>query len=230
MSRMPAMLLLLLISLPSVVRGLDDWVELTASCGNGATAPNLTATMLVTSELTASWVGWVVDRTTIGACEPAVQVNGPHAFPATLTSVAFSDPTVVPGRAYQYRIRAVDAAGNRFYLGWGGGDFPPAFYETAYVTCGNAVAVRGNLVRSGGRIDIVPCADQCWLPILLLAFLPAELETYIDTVEVVELRGTLADEFEGPYLDGITGWSTPGVCGNVATVPVSWGAVKSTYR
>jgi len=227
---MPAIILLFLLSLPSVVFGLDDWVELTASCGDGAAVPTLTATMQVTSELTASWVGWVVDRTTIGVCEPAVQVNGPHAFSAVRTSIGFSDPTVVAGRAYEYRIRAIDAAGNRFYLGWGGGDFPPAFYETAYATCGDAVAVRGTLVHAGGRIGIVPCAGQCWLPILLLADLPTQLEILIDTVVVVELRGALGDNFEGPYLGSITGWSIPSGCGSVGTEPVSWGALKATYR
>jgi len=230
MSRMSAIILLFLMSLPSVVLGVDDWVELTANCAEGATVPTLTATMQVTSELTASWVGWVVDRTTIGVCEPAVQVNGPHAFSATRTTVGFSDPTVVAGRAYQYRIRAVDASGNRFYLGWGGGDFPPAFYETAYVTCGNAAAVRGNLVHAGGRTGIVPCAGQCWQPILLLADLPTQLEMFIDTIVVVELSGALGDNFEGPYLGSITGWSIPVGCGIVATEPVSWGAVKATYR
>jgi hypothetical protein len=173
---MSGILLLFVMSLPSVVVGLDDWAELTAGCGGGTTAPNLTATMQVTSELTATWVGWVVDRTTIG------------------------------------------------------GYFPSAYYETAHITCGTGAAVRGNLVHAGGRIGIVPCAGQCWLPILLLADLPAELEPFIDTIAVVELRGALGDNFEGPYLGSITGWSIPSGCGTVATEPVSWGAVKATYR
>ncbi|MBE0564536.1 MAG: hypothetical protein IH621_01145 [Krumholzibacteria bacterium] len=52
--------------------------------------------------LAAAWVGWVVIRTTVGMCEPAVLVHGPVAFPAEgRQPYPFFDPNDQPGLAYE---------------------------------------------------------------------------------------------------------------------------------
>ena len=203
-----------------------DQATLTAESDGSST--QLVVTIGVTSALPESWVGWVVDRTTLGVCEPVVQVRAPAAFPATVETYRFHDSTFAADRAYKYRIRAVDAQGNRDYLGYGG-SFPPAYYQTAYAMYGNAVAVRGQLTGSAQDAHLEPCAGQCWEPVMVFG-LPSALRVFVNSGVVMDLRGTLADEFEGPYLTDITGWTLRADCGLVADEAVSWGAVKAIYR
>ena len=106
----------------------------------------------------------------------------------------------------------------------------PGYYQSAFSTCEGAPAVRGRLTELGWAAGIEVCEDQCWLPLSFISELPAELEPLVGTTAVVELRGLLGDEFEGPYLGNVTSWVIMGACGTVPTEAESWGGIKSTYR
>ncbi len=204
-----------------------DSATLTSLCSG--TTPQLTVQLDIVNTLPSEWTGWVVERTAIGACEPVATVYGPEAFPSGAQVYSFGDGSAGAGMAYMYRMRAVDAGGNRYYFGTAG-TFSPGYYQTAFTTCGDAVAVRGSLTSGGMPYGIQVCEGQCWLPLSFVSELPAELEPLVDTTAVIELHGTLADEFEGSYLASVTSWTILGDCGVVPTTPGTWSGLKATYR
>ncbi|MBE0564537.1 MAG: hypothetical protein IH621_01150 [Krumholzibacteria bacterium] len=111
-----------------------------------------------------------------------------------------------------------------------GGPLPPAYYQSAYTACGDAVVVRGRLVGGTWMTGVEVCPDQCWVPVQFVSELPAAPEPLVGTAAVVELRGTLTDEIEGPCVTGVTRWTVLPDCGTVPAVPGNWSGLKAAYR
>ena len=204
-----------------------NWAELTSACGSFAV--ELTAELDIVTELPAAWIGWVVTRVALGVCEPVTVVHGPVPFPDGARTYQFTDPSAETSRAYAYRLMAVDAAGNRSYVG-SGGNFPPGYYQSAYATCEDAIAFRGRLLGSDLMPSTEPCEDQCWPLLSFVSGLPEVLQPLVGTSAIVELRGPLDDEFEGTYLAEVTGWNVLADCGTVPEAGRSWSALKAGYR
>jgi hypothetical protein len=204
-------------------------VSLSAS-GAGASV-SVSVYLDVGGTLPSEWVGWVVDRTTIGICEdPRIQIGDSKPFPVGAQSYVLTDNLAVQGVTYKYRIYAIDAQGTRYYLP-GYTEWPPAYYHFDYGSIGDngGVAV-GNLVDLGWTTGVVVCGGECWDPISFISELPAELEPLVGTLVTVRFTGTIAAEFEGPYIAAITGWSVVSGCSPVPTVEIGWGGLKALYR
>jgi hypothetical protein len=203
--------------------------SLTATCG--VASVDLDVNFIINTEMPEHWAGWVIDRSSLGVCEPTARVVGPEAFPSGQASFSFVDGTAVPGQAYRYRMVPVDAQGATLH--WDHPDydyfFPPAYLMIDRTTCDNALAVRGRLIDSGWTTRIERCEGQCW-EWLDSIDLPDELMPLIGTDVVVELWGTLLDDFEGAYLVDVTSWAVRPDCGVVATETTTWSEIKARFR
>lgn len=204
--------------------------SLNAACAGYSV--ELSVTLNILTELPENWAGWVIDRSSIGLCGPTARVVGPEVFPSGYAAYQFVDNTAVPGQAYRYTMRPVNDQGA--VLSWYHPDydqfFPPVYIMIDRTTCFDAPAVRGRLIDMSWTVGIEVCEGQCWDPLAFISELPAALLPLVGTDAVVELRGTLADDFEGPYLTNITGWTLLPGCGSVSTAPDSWSGVKGRFR
>ncbi len=111
---------------------VPNFVQVRAS-GQGGSI-NITVDLDIGGTLPPEWVGWVVDRTTIGVCDqPVVQIGVSTPFPTGAQNYSLGDNTAEPGITYKYRLFAVDAAGTRHSLP-GYTEFPPAYYHFDYAS------------------------------------------------------------------------------------------------
>jgi hypothetical protein len=191
---------------------------------------DIVVTMRTGDDLPAEWVGWVIDRSTIGVCGPEVEIVSVQPFPGAEQTMTFSDASAQDSRTYEYQVFAVDAAGDRHYLGsppaW-----PPAYYHFDYASANNdAPVAEGTLTDLYWTAGIELCEGHCWEWISFVSGLPAELEPYIDSGVVVRLHGEIDAEFEGPYISTVTGYTIVGDCSPVGNEARSWSALKSLFR
>jgi len=181
--------------------------------------------------LPTDWTGWIVDRSTVGNCaDPVVQVGEVMEFPASHLATVLHDYSAEAGITYMYRLFAVDALGGRHALP-GLPDWPPGYYFFDYASVSSdGVVAEGTLVDLGWSTSVATCAGGCWTYVAFISDLPPELTPFVGTELVIRLFGTLAAEFEGPYVEQVTGWEYMLDCAPVATLEKSWGAVKAQYR
>jgi hypothetical protein len=223
-------ILMIALTTSAAAQGAANDALLDAACVGSSV--ELTVGFDIRTDLPEHWAGWVIDRTSIGVCEPTARVVGPEAFPSGEASLSFVDASAVPGQAYAYAMRPVDAQGSTLFW-WIPDDmdfFPPAYYQIDRTTCFDAPAVRGRLIDLGWSVGIEVCEGQCWTMLAFISELPAELAPLVGTDTVVELRGTLADEFEGPYLAEVTGWRILPDCSVVATTATTWSGIKARFH
>jgi hypothetical protein len=181
--------------------------------------------------LPQEWVGWVIDRTTIGICEePEIQIGDSTPFPVGEQSFVRTDNSVEYGVTYKYRIYAIDAEGVRYYLP-GFTEWPPGYYHFDYASIDDSGYVaEGTLVDMGWTTGIVICEGSCWEYVSFISGLPAELAPLVGTPATIRLTGVIDAEFEGPYVSSITSWSVVSGCSPVSTVEMNWGGLKALYR
>ena len=233
--KLMAMLLTLACLLPAAGPAraqVPNFVEVTA-LGLGS-QNRVVVEMYVGAQLPAEWVGWVVDRTTLGVCgDEVLQLGEVTPFPevgAAPAEYGLDDHLAAEDLTYQYRLYAVDAAGTRHYLP-GFTEWPPAYYHFDYASRNNdGFVAEGTLTDLGWTRGIDLCPDHCWAYLSFISELPGELEAYVGTEMVVRLRGQLDAEFEGPYVSEVTGWSLQGSCEPVGAEAVSWDGLKARYR
>lgn len=181
--------------------------------------------------LPTEWVGWVVDRSTIGNCdEPTIQLGETTPFPGGEGSYVLNDVLAEPGTTYKYRIFAVDADGVRHYLP-GYTEWSPGYYQFDYASLWDqGYVAEGQLVDLGWTAGIEICQDYCWEYLSFISELPEELMPYVGTSATVQLIGEIDAEFEGPYITQISSWSIVSGCSSVSTAELSWSGLKALYR
>ena len=196
----------------------------------GAASIQIDVALDIGGTLPSSWVGWVVDRRTIGLCEPEARVGDVTPFAAGPHTYQLNDADVTGDVTYCYRVFAVDDQGGRHYLGMPP-EFPPGYYHDAYASLGGGGKVaRGVLVDLGWTLGINVCPGFCWEPVAFISGPPPELAAEVGSGAVVMIRGSLTNEFEGPYIQEVTDWFFAGECGTLPATPASWGGLKAIYR
>ena len=177
------------------------------------------------------WTGWILNRTSIGICEPDFRVGNVRQFEAGPHSYSIEDPTAQAGVTYKYRVYAVDDQLTKYSLG-APPAFPPAYYHDDYATpSGTAAVARGTIVDLGWTYGVELCPDECWEWISFISSAPPSLAALAGTGIPVEIFGRIDNEFEGPYISSVSAWSTSDdACGPVSNEPGSWGALKANYR
>jgi hypothetical protein len=89
---------------PVSASGVGGSIDITVDLDIGGTLP-------------AEWVGWVVDRNTIGVRDqPELQIGNAVPFSFGASNHVLTDNTAEIGITYMYRIFAVDADGSRHIL------------------------------------------------------------------------------------------------------------------
>lgn len=217
---------ILMFLVAAVAVGQTNTAVVTAACGDAGV--DLVVDLSITEPLPSTWVGWVVERMTIGPCDAMHRVYGLEGFPAGAGSLEFSDATAVPGLAYKYLILAVDDQGNRHDLLEP--DFADPWTAVDYTTCGHPAVVRGSLHGDATQAWMFVCMSDCWEYISYVEDVPAGLAPYLNTGDHVELRGALHFGPSGPYITDITGWALLDGCATVTDVPASWSGAKARFR
>ncbi len=204
--------------------------DVLVTASSTGSAINISVDLDIGGTLPAEWVGWVVDRNAIGDCDqPVVQIGGMTPFPSGAQSYLLTDGTARPMTTYMYRIYAVNAAGERFYLP-GYTDFPPGYYQFDYASLANGYVAEGQLVDLGWGLGITVCPDGCWQFLAFISDPPADLLQLAGTEVTVKISGQLDAEFEGPYVSEVTGWETISGCSPVENLETTWGSLKALYR
>ena len=222
MVRSLMLLLAPLLCLAGVAHAIND-IEINASCVPGQI--HVSIVLLINDPLPADWVGWVLLRQTLGSCAEPVEITPVYPFPAVAGTWHVYDAPPHPDLHQRYVVRAVDTEGAYRYLTLP--DFPPGYYATDYAGCGSGPAARGTVTDLGYTLGLDVCDEGCWLPMSFLSGYPADLAYHIG--EVVDIYGSIEDEFEGPYIM-VDGYAVVGECGPVSIRPQSWGAVRRSYR
>jgi hypothetical protein len=195
----------------------------------------------------ALYDGVVLKREAIGVCEPAEFIPS-DPMPLTLLPYSGSTFTVEAsatfdapkaGVAYRYTPYGVlpDGSFESIYYGCDadGRNF-------AIANCDAAPIARGRLefttnCFSGICVQIVPCAEDCWVgPVQV------DLTSFDGTTDVLlsELLGDVVDLFGDrtncnmaggyPYSISRIDRAPLGVCGPVPVREMNWGSLKATYR
>jgi hypothetical protein len=228
MNRLVTMLLALasLAATPAVAEmGLVDsvMVHVDHNCTIGTV--ELTIEMDVWGQVQAEVVGWIVERKTLGACVPDVQVGVIHPFEAGVHVYTVSDLPEVLGRQALYYVYGVGTSGERWWVNFGQ---RTNFEQT---DCRGGPAARGMyVVPAPGTYQFDVCPEECWFGFSYLTtpYVPEWPEL---VGQVIDLYGSLGLGMEGPYLSGDIFWfPAPDGCGPVATSRMSWSAVKAIYR
>ena len=207
---------------------VDNNINVLAS--GGAASIQVDITMDIGGTLDPSWVGWVVDRRTIGLCEPDLRVSSVMPFEVGEHTYQVTDSAVLQDVTYKYRVYALDDQGDRQYLG-SPMEWPPGYYHDDYASLGgNGIVARGTLVDLGWTLGIEVCAGFCWEYISFISDYPPELAEGAGTGVVVLIHGTIGNEFEGPFIGTVTEWEIVGECGAVPNEDTSWGGLKARYR
>lgn len=232
-----SVLLTVFVSVMNAAAQVENDIAVSA-VGNGSSI-EVTVSMDIGGTLPASWVGWVVDRTTLGVCGYELRIGGVTPFPTGVQEYVLTDTDVItnvgPPLTYKYRVYAIDDQGERQYLG-SPPTFPPAYYHDAYASVGpdpGAVA-GGTIVDLGYTLGVELCPDDCWEPIAFISnyYLGLELENLAGTAQEVWLVGIIDNDFEGAYIDLVTdvAWPRWGCFSPLDNPETSWGALKSRYR
>ena len=203
-------------------------VLVTATSNGGAIV--IAVDLDIGGDLPADWVGWVIDRSTIGNCDdPVVQIGDTTPFPAGAQSYVLTDLTAQPMTTYKYRIYAVNAAGERSYLP-GDAGFPPAYYHFDYASLADGYVAEGQLLDLGWTVGIDVCPEGCWEDLAFISNPPAEFDHLLGTGVTVLISGQLDADFEGPYVSEVTGWTIIPGCSPVESVQTDWSRLKALYR
>ena len=217
-------LVLVALSVSGAVAQVDNNINVTATAG--ASFIRVDITMDIGGNLPTSWVGWVVDRRTIGACEPEVRLGSVSPFESGEHTYQINDGNVLEDLTYYYRVYAVDDQGSRQYLG-SPPLFSPGYYHDDYASPGGSgIVVQGITVDLGWTLGIVICPGFCWQELSFVSGAPSGLEAGA----MVQITGTIDNEFEGPYISSITDWMTITECGSVPNEATSWGELKARYH
>ncbi len=213
----------------SALAGVPNDVHLVAT--GSASFITITIDLNIGGELPAEWVGWVVDRKTIGDCDdPVLRLTDLTPFPDGSMFYTFTDASAALGTTYYYRIYAIDAEGARHYLP-SYTLFPPGYYQLAYASRNNnGVIAEGRMIEDGGWLKIDACQNNCWTYLAFISGAPAELADLAGSEDTVRIRGRISAEFEGPYISQVTGWSIIPNCGSVPSVKKNWDGIKAMYR
>ena len=183
-------------------RARDDFLANSATidfvCYDGGDGVMLTVTHTVSDAYPTDWVGWYVERETVGACVPDVQICEVLPFPDQLgqTAVVLTD-FPGPGRNVVYRILARTADGGHVGIYTGA---RMAFFHSI---CLGGPAFRGTIELYAVDFPyFAPCPEECWFEISVLdTMVPADLAELAGTGIVVDIFGTLASGMEGTRLD-----------------------------
>jgi hypothetical protein len=214
----------LALSVSGAVAQVDNDINVIAT--GGATFIQVDITMDIGGNLPVSWVGWVVDRRSIGVCEPEVRMGSVSPFEAGEHTYHIYDSNVLEDLAYNYRVYAVDDQGARQYLG-SPPLFPPGYYHDDYASIGGSgIVAKGIMVDLGWSLGITVCSGFCWETLSFVSGAPPGLEAGA----MVQIMGAIDNEFEGPYISSITDWMIIEECGPVPNEATSWGGLKSLYR
>lgn len=207
---------------------VDNIIDVNAT--GGGSSITIDIDLDIGGNLPASWVGWVLVRTTIGVCEPAVRIGVVTPFEAGAHFYQRTDADVVSGLTYSYRVNAVDDQDALQNLG-GPPLFPPGYYHDDFASLGgDGVVAEGYLTSQCFVACVIVCETGCWYPLHFISYLPPGLEPAVDSGIPVRISGTLDNEFEGPYISTVTDWSIIEDCGTVPVTHESWGALKALYR
>lgn len=226
--RITATVTLALLTLAAAaVAQVDNWAEL--RCTPQTSAIQVDIDLDIGGTLPIEWVGWVVQRTTIGPCQEMVELGSPTAFPTGAQSYQIYN-SVEEGITYRYAIRAVTTGGDRVYLG-GPPAFPPGYYHDDFASLGNAgLAASGVLIDLGWTLGIEVCQNDCWLPLSFISDPPPDLAAGAGSGVVVAIYGRIDNEFEGPYISQVTDWTVVHDCATVPNEVTGWGGLKARYR
>ena len=217
-------LVLLALSVSGAVAQVDNNINVIAT--GGASSIQVVITMDIGGKLPVSWVGWVVDRRSIGLCEPEVRLGSVSPFESGEHTYQVNDANVMEDRTYYYRVYAVDDQGSRHYLG-SPPLFPPGYYHDDYASLGDSgIVAKGVAVDLGWTLGIVVCPGFCWEALSFISEVPPGLEAG----NMVQITGTIDNEFEGPYISSITDWMIIPECGSVPNEATSWGELKARYH
>jgi len=219
-----AALFLLVLSVSGAVAQVDNNINVTTTAGSSFIQVNIT--MDIGGNLPTSWVGWVVDRRTIGVCEPEVRLGSVSPFEPGEHTYQIFDSNVEEERTYYYRVYAVDDQGSRQYLG-SPPLFPPGYYHDDFASPGGSgIVAQGVTVDLGWTLGIVICPGFCWQELSFVSGAPPGLEAGA----MVQITGTIDNEFEGPYISSISDWMVIPECGPVSNEATSWGELKARYH
>ena len=138
-----ALLTTFLASATSATAQVENDIDVSA-VGNG-TYIQITVSMDIGGTLPESWVGWVVDRRTLGICEPEFRLGPVTPFPTGAQEYVLNDTSAIETITYKYRVYAVDDHGERHYLG-SPPTFPPAYYHDDYASLGVGIVAGGTIV------------------------------------------------------------------------------------
>ena len=216
-------LALLLLSVSGAVAQVTNNINVTAT--GGASYIQVAITMDIGGDLPESWVGWVVERKTIGLCEPEVRLGSVSPFEAGENTYQINDSNVLQDVTYYYRVYAMDDQGSRQYLG-SPPLFPPGYYHDDYASLGGSgMVAQGVTVDLGWSLGIVVCPGFCWETLSFISEAPPGLVAG----SMVQIMGTIDNEFEGPYISSISDWMIIWDCGPVPDEEMSWGAGKASF-
>ncbi len=200
------------------------------SSGTGS-AISIEVALTINGTLPAEWVGWVIDRKSVGFCDQAVeQIGDVTSFPSGAQVYLLTDNTANSEITYMYRIFAVNDAGERFYfpnnLEFNSSSF---HYDYASVS-GNGYVAEGTLVDLGWTIGVQICPGECWEPITSISNPPSLFHFMVGSSVPIRISGELDISVEGPFLSVVTSWSALTDCSAVESAKASWGELKAIYR
>jgi hypothetical protein len=210
---------------PSALAQVDGINTFATTSCNGHQV-DIHVTFNVYDTVSENITGWVVEREVVGNCVENVDVTEVMPLPTEIGDYEYfvEDNLTVPGKAIYY-VFGVDAAGSRYWIGWGQRTM------FAQADCYQGVAARGTVVdMPGGYPHLEVCPDECWWGLSYFDnSFPMDQELP-PIGAVIDIYGEIISGMEGPYIDAdLWVYSSIG-CTSVGTDELTWGALKAYYR
>ncbi len=187
----------------------------------------VTVYLLVGGELPSEWVGWVVDRTQVGVCNPqTAQLGSVMSFPTGEHTYTLPDSDATPGFTYRYRFFVVDSEGTRMGVPY---ELFSYTSSSAFGSVSNSGLVGvGYVVDFGWYTGVVACPQECWGPLEQIDVQPLGFLAGIPLP--IKVYGRVGVGIEGPFLEELASWEFIDSCQPVLVENYTWGNVKAIYR